>query len=170
MAGFNHTSRGPKIRECAKCHVVRRHVAHGLCVNCYGWQKRNNNLARSRAWEQKYRDSHREQERTRLRAYYAKTKVKQLVRAAKCRAQTSGVPFDLTEHDIQIPMWCPVLGTPIEQARGRQTANSPSLDRMIPAIGYVRGNVRVISSRANTLKRDGTLDEFKAIVAYLERA
>lgn len=47
--------------------------------------------------------------------------------------------------------------------------NSPSLDRMIPALGYVASNVRVISYRANAIKRDATLDELRALVAYVER-
>lgn len=40
---------------------------------------------------------------------------------------------------------------------------SPSLDRKDNARGYVV----VISRRANELKRDGTLEEMRAIVAYM---
>lgn len=34
--------------------------------------------------------------------------------------------------------------------------------------GYVSGNVRVISYKANALKRNGTLEELKKLVAWLE--
>lgn len=165
----SNESRRQRKTECAECHRLRPLVGHGLCGTCYGRRKRLLFRDKCLAYEQKYRDKNRERERVRLRRYYAKTKVKQMVRAAKWRAGLTGTPFDLTEHDVQIPLFCPVLGMPIEQSSGRQKPNSPSLDRIVPERGYVKGNVRVISSRANTLKRDGTLDEFRAIVAYMER-
>ena len=91
-----------------------------------------------------------------------------MVTRARWRARCAKVPFDLIEADIVIPAACPVLGIPIERALGRAAPNSPALDRVIPSLGYVRGNVRVISGRANTLKRDGTLEEFVGLVRYLE--
>lgn len=51
---------------------------------------------------------------------------------------------------------------------GKAVDSSPSLDRLIPAKGYVKGNVRVISRRANCLKSNGTLEEFRAVMAYME--
>ena len=47
--------------------------------------------------------------------------------------------------------------------------NSPSLDRIRPQLGYVAGNVRVISNRANHLKSNGTISEFEAVLAYMKR-
>lgn len=167
-AKHNKAAKDRPLRVCAECGETKMHQGHGLCATCYGRRKRRNNLARSLAYEQRWRDKNRERERVRLRAYYARTKVKQMVRAAKWRAEQSGVPFNITERDVSIPMFCPVLGIPIEQASGRQSPNSPSLDKIKPRLGYVRGNVQVVSARANTLKRDGTLDEFKAIIRYLE--
>ena len=40
-----------------------------------------------------------------------------------------------------------------------KTRNTPTLDKIIPKFGYVRGNVHVISFKANTMKSNGTLDE-----------
>ena len=155
-------------RICVECGELRLHQGHGLCDRCYSRQKRRTHHARSLAWEQAYRDRNRERERRRLREYSARTPEKQMIHAAKWRAQRARVPFDLTERDIHIPSTCPVLGIPIQRALGRANENSPALDRVVPCLGYVRGNVRVISGRANTLKRDGTLEEFRALAAYLE--
>jgi hypothetical protein len=52
----------------------------------------------------------------------------------------------------------------LSTARGRSKNHSPSLDRKNSSEGYVPGNVWVISWRANDLKRDGTLAEFRAMV------
>jgi hypothetical protein len=88
--------------------------------------------------------------------------------AAKTRAKKLGVPFDLTVEDIVVPDRCPVLGMAITHQYGKRAADfSPSLDRIIPALGYVKGNVRIISWRANYLKNNGTADEFEAIARYI---
>ena len=60
----------------------------------------------------------------------------------------------------EIPEKCPVLGIPLGGVTSRGGSdNSPSVDRIIPENGYIRGNVRIISKRANVLKNNGTLDE-----------
>jgi hypothetical protein len=43
-----------------------------------------------------------------------------------------------------------------------------NIDRILPELGYVKGNVAVMSFRANSLKRDGYLKEFKLLVSWLE--
>lgn len=91
-----------------------------------------------------------------------------MVNAARRRALRADIPFELTEDDIEIPETCPALGIPLVQATGRPTANSPSLDRIVPEKGYVPSNVRVISFRANTLKRDATWAELKKLARYME--
>jgi hypothetical protein len=73
--------------------------------------------------------------------------------------------------DITIPDVCPLLGIPISLETGdKRSPHNPSLDRIDPdpSIGYVRGNVQVISARANWLKADATLQELKTLVENLE--
>ena len=77
---------------------------------------------------------------------------------ARRRAAQSSLLFRISLEEIRIPSKCPVFGIPLLIGRGR-SENSPSLDRIIPERGYVPGNVRVISDRANRLKSDRTLNE-----------
>ena len=49
------------------------------------------------------------------------------------------------------------------------TYSSPSLDRLVPALGYVKGNVQVISWRANKLKGEGTAEDHRLIAEWMER-
>ena len=86
---------------------------------------------------------------------------------AKSRAIQKGVPFSLTIDDIIIPEYCPILKTKLEQGDKIHNDNSPSLDRLIPSLGYVPGNVTVISYKANRIKNDATPEELKAIVAWV---
>ena len=94
--------------------------------------------------------------------------VKTMVRAAKARATKAGVPFDLSPEDITIPHLCPVLGTPIIVGSGKPTDNSPSLDRVVPLLGYVKGNVLVISNRANRIKNNATIAELRQVADFFE--
>lgn len=93
-----------------------------------------------------------------------------MLASARSRAVKVGVPFDLTPGDLAVPALCPVLGIPLTKGPdGRAHAGSPSVDRIVPERGYVPGNVRVISFRANSIKNDATLAELEAVVAYVRR-
>ena len=45
----------------------------------------------------------------------------------------------------------------------------PSIDRIIPELGYVRGNIRTISLRANILRSNATFEEIALLHAWLRR-
>lgn len=93
-----------------------------------------------------------------------------LLRSAKRRALRRGLPFDLTADDIVVPAFCPVLGIPLFRAVGApaQGPHSPTLDRVVPDLGYVSGNVRVISSRANQIKSDATPAELLQVACFYQ--
>lgn len=90
---------------------------------------------------------------------------------AKTRARQLGLPFDITRDDIVVPEYCPVLGIKLTAQVGKRGGNdsSPSLDRIRPERGYVRGNIVVVSNRANRIKADATLRELKLITRFYER-
>lgn len=92
-----------------------------------------------------------------------------MLKAARRRAKQLGLTFDLTRSDIVIPQSCPVLGIQLQIARGKASDNSPTLDRIDNKLGYVRGNICVISHRANRLKADSTVKEIRAILMYVEK-
>jgi hypothetical protein len=101
-----------------------------------------------------------------------KNPVRYIFRNAKNRAKALGIEFSITTADIVVPTHCPVLGIELKYSRGERGfgANaSPSIDRFNNDKGYTPDNICIISNRANLLKRDGTLDEFRKIVAYMER-
>ncbi|MCJ7557242.1 MAG: hypothetical protein MUP90_10065 [Gammaproteobacteria bacterium] len=94
---------------------------------------------------------------------------------AKAAARHAGREFNLEPEDIVIPSHCPVLGIELfvtinwEVRNTWHHPNTPSLDRVDNSKGYVKGNVQVISMRANQLKSGATLEESRAITAYMER-
>ena len=91
-----------------------------------------------------------------------------MYRNAKSRAKRKNLPFAITPDDIIIPEYCPLLEIPLLRVKEKNAASNPSLDRIIPNLGYVPSNIQVISYRANTLKRDCDLRELQTLVKNWE--
>ena len=88
----------------------------------------------------------------------------------KKRAKQKGIGFELNIEDIpQVPEHCPILGIKIiANDVSSPLDSSPSLDRINPLLGYIVGNIRIISNRANRIKADATLEELKLILRDAE--
>jgi hypothetical protein len=84
---------------------------------------------------------------------------------AKYRARKKNVPFEITADDIVIPSKCPALGTLFDYSRGKRY--SPSLDRIRPELGYVPGNIQVISMQANVMKNNASPEELKMFAQWI---
>jgi hypothetical protein len=118
-----------------------------------------------RVWSLKNRARLNAQENARA----VKNPLRRLIIMAKERAIRKKLPFNMTAFsELVIPVICPVLGIPIVRKGGQRTAQSPSLDRVKPHLGYVPGNVRVISWRANDLKKNATSHELRSIAEYID--
>ena len=90
-----------------------------------------------------------------------------MLQLARARARKTGLPFNLTHEDIVIPTHCPVLGIKFE--RGERTQdNLATLDRIVSYKGYVKGNVRVISYKANAIKRNASIEEVEKVLNYMK--
>ena len=146
-------------------------------------KRRRENL---RAWHRKHPGKHME--------YYRRSKAKdpkrflaaarrrghkwnllhpeiKLLVAARKRAGYSGCPFNIEVSDVVIPEYCPIFNIPLRHASGKPRHNSPSLDKIIPEKGYTKGNVWVISWKANRLKNDASPEELMRLaIAVQEKA
>lgn len=94
-----------------------------------------------------------------------------MLNRARQRAKKKGIIFELTIDDIKIPDVCPILGIPLKINKGGRSGffdDSPSLDRIKPELGYVKGNVRVLSARANLLRNNATKEEIEKILKDFE--
>ena len=95
--------------------------------------------------------------------YKYKNKEKTMLSYAKDRAKKKGLEFNIEHTDIIIPNICPVLDEPIFCRRfgvvKGPCINSPSLDRIDNSVGYIKGNIQVISHLANTMKASATKEQ-----------
>jgi len=95
-----------------------------------------------------------------------------MISRAKIRAAKQGYPFSIAVKDIQ-DVWpkdntCPVLGIPFDIS-GTDIQRCASLDKIVPELGYVPGNILVISYRANSIKQDATISELSMVLEYFSR-
>jgi len=107
------------------------------------WVK--NNPEKARAIQDKYKKSNWEVS---------------MLRAAKSNAEKMGRDFNITIEDVVIPERCPYLGVLLtKECRKENNRYNPSLDRIDSSKGYIKGNVQVISFKANRIKMDLSSEE-----------
>ena len=90
-------------------------------------------------------------------------KKKAMLASAKNRAKKKELEFNLTVEDIVIPEFCPILDVRLSLYEKKRTYLSPSLDRIDNTKGYIKGNIAVISWRANRIKSDADSKELRKV-------
>jgi hypothetical protein len=143
----------PATIKCTKCnqikssedfnwHIKSMLVKKPTCREC------------DKVWQRKYRLDNKEQ---------------YLLETARKRAKQKGIDFNITIEDIVIPDVCPVLGIRLHKDNDETLDTSPSLDRIDSSKGYIKGNICVISHRANTIKNYGDIEEHKKVIEYIQK-
>lgn len=99
-----------------------------------------------------------------------------VLKAAKARAKKDNLAFDLTlDYLLSIATEnCPVDNLPLQwevkaQKDAGPSPRSPSIDKLIPSLGYTKGNVRIICHQYNSWKRDMTIGDMRTLLAYLKQ-
>ncbi len=99
-------------------------------------------------------------------------KAQKMLKNIRSKCWRKGIPFNLTlEHLLEVfPDECPVFKLPFYMDEKKvHTSFSPSVDKIIPELGYTIGNVQVISFKANAMKRDATLAELYIFAQWAEK-
>ena len=89
---------------------------------------------------------------------------------AKHRAKKGSLPFSIYRDDVgELPKLCPVLGIPIKVGIGKMKDGSPTIDRIHNNLGYIPGNVVIVSHKANRIKSNTTMVELELILKFYQR-
>lgn len=131
------------------------------------WRKEHPELYRKAS--SNYTKRNQEKAREKSRRWNRNNPEKLLLSSAKRRAKDRGLEITIDVSDIVIPDVCPILGITIITGsnNGKQKDSSPSLDRIDNTKGYIKGNVWVISWRANKIKSNSSLEELEKMVIAL---
>jgi hypothetical protein len=106
--------------------------------------------------------------------YYEKIKEESpwifMTKTAKCR---TNLPSNIDSTYIK-NIWpsdnkCPALGIEFKKGRGKPIDSSPSLDRILPELGYIKGNVQIISMLANQIMSNATPDQVIQVGEYFKK-
>ncbi len=178
-----------KMKKCYKCKKYsclnnfhkNRSKKDGLSLYCkeckkiqdkkYSKNKKRYNSSYYLSHKEEYKDYnqrrielHRIEPRIRLRG------------GCRARAIKKGLDFDLKSYkDLpKVPKFCPVLGIPLICGKGKSfkgggTDNSPSLDRIDNDKGYIKGNLQIISRKANQMKSNGNFKDIEMLYKYMKK-
>lgn len=144
------------MKKCNICKVEKPlHQFHKNCSTPDGLDKRCKPCRKSEA-----------------RTLYQKDPFITLARLKKSECKKKGIPYDL-DADYLRSIWtgeCPITGDQITIGNsGMGSSKSGHLDRIIPNLGYVKGNVEYISGRMNRIKYDATIEELEKIILWMKQ-
>jgi hypothetical protein len=138
-------------KQCKRGHTSDRFVSTHVCVECSRGHHYHTD-----------RDNYRAMENTMSWQF----------RQRKNQSLKKGIPFTVEFDDIDQPEFCPILGIKLNYSWGGKagpTDNAKAtIDKLVPKLGYIPGNVFIISWRANKLKSDMTFEELEKIMNYIK--
>ena len=134
------------------------------------WAAANPEKLRAKRQKPEYKAIRAADGRKRYLAMSEDLRKRRCFNSARCNAKCKGREFSITIDDLVWPEFCPVLGIKLNYGvptRGKHSPDSPSIDRTDANLGYVKGNVVVMSWRANRIKTDATNEELFRLTEYI---
>lgn len=158
---------------CKKCQLLKQSTPEALekrRIKLKKWREKN--PTKAAMYVKVYRERHPEK----YKEHYIKMNekfrydlVSKIYNAAKVRAKKKGVPFDISKLDISIPRYCPILGIELKMGKEYARDYSPSLDKINPELGYIKGNIMIISHKANTMKSNATFSDIEKLYNFYKK-
>ena len=103
---------------------------------------------------------------------YEKQRIRKILSVKPKKCRDNDLPYNLNlNYVVEIfpkDYVCPMLKIKMKWGDGPNQPTSPSLDRIKPNKGYVKGNVMWISNRANKIKYDSTFKEFEMLYKWFK--
>jgi hypothetical protein len=147
-------------KPCKHGHIAERSTNGSNCKVCH--QQRTE----QRTKEFLSIPGNRENINSKHRQTYRDNIKHNMVLGCQRRAKAKNLTCSITVDDISLPSHCPVLGIPLLIGQEHCRDNWPSIDRIIPSQGYIPGNIVIVSSRANRIKNDSTVEELGKLYEF----
>jgi len=137
-------------KKCGKCLKIKKYISF----------RKNKNSSFGYSYYCKECDKQR---------VYSRDKRKILINAAKKRAKDTNLDFNLDINDIILSQYFPFLGIELQFNHTNARDNSYSIDRIDPNKGYIKGNIQIISFKANTIKNNASLSDIEKVYLYMKQ-
>lgn len=124
------------------------------------YYQENKNNPKTKEAIKLYRQKHRDRINKNSANWKEVNYQKHLLSSAKYRAKRKGLEFNLELSDIIIPDKCPYLETVLtsEKLKGHRDSHM-SVDRIDNSKGYIKGNIEIISYKANVMKHNASKEQ-----------
>lgn len=111
---------------------------------------------------------HAKYNRENVKAMRSRNYVRYMYQNMLRNAKRTGRVVEITEADLVIPEVCPVLGVPLitDGSNGKNRDFSPSIDRIDNNLGYIPGNIVIVSMRANQIKGTASVEELEQVMNF----
>ena len=153
----------------------KQHITHQVCSHC-GIDKDIHCYTHSSQIKTGYSTFCRDCASKKFNNYAStnENRIKILLQRIRSKCNKENIPFDLDITDIVIPDVCPVFGIPLRFGGTRgyystATEGSPSVDRIDSTGGYVKGNIVIVSWRANRIKGNATAEELRLLADFYNK-
>mgnify|MGYP001333366704 FL=1 len=153
-----------KEKNCNRCNKVKHYSLFRKRNNKYGWKDIKSGIRYSYC---------KDCEAKSMEERCEKNPIPQMLSNSRIGAKNKNVPHNITTKDIN-DIWpkdnkCPVLNINFEMGYKNKKTKSyaPSLDRIEPKKGYVKGNILVICDIVNRLKLDASIEDLRKISNFL---
>jgi len=149
-------------RICNKCKIEK---------TIDNFAQRSNEKYRKGAYRGTCKDCHNQKQREWHKHHQINNYFRYKCTKVKAKSKRLGIEFDLTPEYLE-SIWsgkCPVSGNTLIQGAEKDSKDSAELDRIIPKLGYVQGNVAFLSAKVNRLKNDATVDQLEKLLEWLKK-
>jgi len=122
-------------------------------------------------WRRWYANGNQQMVKDHVKRYRAENPHMAVYTNRKSNAKRMGKEFTIAFEDMAFPTHCPALGIELDygKKRGRPEDNSPSFDRVDNDLGYIKGNVIVVSQLANRIKNSATPEQVIAVGEFYKK-
>ena len=120
----------------------------------------------SKLWKQNNKLYAREKNRVWMNKKHHRDPRAKMLSHSKHTAKRKNLEHNLVIEDIIIPELCPVFGIKLEVGSKKREECSPSLDRIDNNKGYIKGNIIVVSWKANRMKNNFEINDLRILVEF----
>jgi hypothetical protein len=149
--------------------MAKRAQCKNCCKTLYDTPERLLKNTQKRAEKRRNDPNYKKREKELAQINNKNNPLKYLIKIAKNRAKIKNIEFSITEKDLVLPKFCPLLNIALKINKIKSENNSFSIDRIDNSKGYITGNVWIISKRANWLKNNASIEELTTLVNNLKK-
>lgn len=154
------------VQKCRKCGI-KKELSVEFFYKTSGFRLGYNTICKLCHAENNRKRWHDPKNKVPREANYEQWKIDNIQRIIlnkkRSHAKEYNFDFNLELNDIIIPKYCPVFGIELKVVFNTRADESISVDRINSNLGYIKGNIIIVSWKANRLKGEADINQMKLV-------